>query len=347
METTKCNKCKKMKPESSFINKTKSYKTCFACRDSSRKWRLKNKERVSKYNKLTVKKRNNDKEVTVILVKKKDDKEWLEFPSQRQAAIKLGLQCSNVNKVIKGLLNSTGGYIFKTKTKINKIDIKSWDKIKEENNYTDLCKGQASKQRILHETINGISGKKCCTCKKWIPLKKYNLSTKHWDKLRNDCRSCLVKYRKKNRRKIQDNMNKYEKNRKKTDPNFKLSKILRSRLGTILDAIKANKYMNTMKLTNCNIEFLKKHIENKFTDEMTWDNHGKWHIDHIVPCCEFELTDPKEQIICFNWRNLQPMWAIENLEKSGKCDDKIKDKLYKDVMDDIFKNYMETNTITL
>ena len=46
-------------------------------------------------------------------------------------------------------------------------------------------------------------GKKCCTCKLWKPLVEYNKDKSHWDKLRVDCKKCLVKYRKDNRQTIQ------------------------------------------------------------------------------------------------------------------------------------------------
>lgn len=54
---------------------------------------------------------------------------------------------------------------------------------------------------------------------------------------------------------------------------------------------------------------------------MSWDNHGKfWHIDHITPCKSFDLTDPIQQKICFNYMNLQPLWNYENLQKNIKLD---------------------------
>ena len=87
-----------------------------------------------------------------------------------------------------------------------------------------------------------------------------------------------------------------------------------------------------MKLTGCELSFLKKHIESKFTEKMTWNNHGEWHIDHIIPCSSFDLRNPIEQKICFNWRNLQPMWATENLEKSNKYNPKLKEQLFKEVL---------------
>lgn len=53
---------------------------------------------------------------------------------------------------------------------------------------------------------------------------------------------------------------------------------------------------------------------------MTWENYGfyGWHIDHIKPCDSFDLMNSKEQEKCFNYRNLQPLWAEENFKKSNK-----------------------------
>ncbi len=51
---------------------------------------------------------------------------------------------------------------------------------------------------------------------------------------------------------------------------------------------------------------------------MNWDNRRTWHIDHIRPCASFDLTDPEQQKVCFNFRNLQPLFAIDNLKKGAK-----------------------------
>lgn len=55
---------------------------------------------------------------------------------------------------------------------------------------------------------------------------------------------------------------------------------------------------------------------------MNWDNHGrgkgKWNIDHIYPCASFDLNKESEQKKCFNYTNLQPLWSEENLKKSDK-----------------------------
>ena len=51
---------------------------------------------------------------------------------------------------------------------------------------------------------------------------------------------------------------------------------------------------------------------------MSWNNYGKWHVDHIRPCIDFDLSKPEEQQKCFHYTNLQPLWAEENMRKHYK-----------------------------
>ena len=62
------------------------------------------------------------------------------------------------------------------------------------------------------------------------------------------------------------------------------------------------------------------HIEKQFKDGMTWENYGKWHIDHRIPISIFNINGIKSKGFKEAWKleNLQPMWEKENLEKHNK-----------------------------
>lgn len=110
----------------------------------------------------------------------------------------------------------------------------------------------------------------------------------------------------------------YTKDRHKNDPEFKLRERLRSRINFVLKKCKGQKSASTIELLGCSIEYAREHLENQFIEGMTWDNHGEWHIDHIIPCAAFDLTKEEEQRRCFHYTNLQPLWAEDNLKKGAK-----------------------------
>lgn len=104
--------------------------------------------------------------------------------------------------------------------------------------------------------------------------------------------------------------------RLKIDVNYKLLVRYRTRL---YKAVKGyDKSKTTRELIGCSVEELKKHLESQFTEGMTFENYGEWHVDHIIPCSSFDFSKEEEQRKCFNYKNLQPLWAIDNLRKSNK-----------------------------
>jgi hypothetical protein len=111
-----------------------------------------------------------------------------------------------------------------------------------------------------------------------------------------------------------DYQNKYTKNRRLLDLNFRVSGNLRSRIRIALKGI--YKSSTTKKLIGCSIDKLKKYLESKFKLGMNWSNYGKWHVDHIKPCISFDLSKKSEQRKCFHYKNLQPLWAEDNLKKN-------------------------------
>ena len=72
-----------------------------------------------------------------------------------------------------------------------------------------------------------------------------------------------------------------------------------------------------MDLVGCTVQELRDHLESKFTDGMSWENHGEWHVDHIKPCASYALADEAQQKECFHYTNLQPLWANDNMSKGS------------------------------
>ena len=107
---------------------------------------------------------------------------------------------------------------------------------------------------------------------------------------------------------------------RKTIPHIKIRDNLSSRMKLALKEQNLTKRNTTAELVGCSIKYLKQYLEIKFKPGMTWKNHGRfgWHIDHIRACSRFDLSDPVQQKICFNYKNLQPLWAEDNIRKSNK-----------------------------
>ena len=73
-------------------------------------------------------------------------------------------------------------------------------------------------------------------------------------------------------------------------------------------------------LVGYSLSDLMAHLEKNFTDGMSWENIGDWHIDHIRPRVSFVFSSPEDAQFkeCWSLNNLQPLWAQENLRKGQK-----------------------------
>lgn len=170
------------------------------------------------------------------------------------------------------------------------------------------------REKLNNEIVNGK--KTCRICKK---PKKISLFKKRNDTeqgYRNECKSCVIK---KMNEYYQKTYNEVRRNRKKTDPTYKL--IANHRL-YLYKCVKKNKLIKSNKSIDylgCDILFLKEWLEFQFDDKMTWENYGNnkyWTIDHIIPLSLFDFSDKKNEKIAFHWTNLQPL--TDNFSKSNK-----------------------------
>lgn len=153
--------------------------------------------------------------------------------------------------------------------------------------------------------------------KKWIEKNRDRIKELHkiyWSKEEN-----VIKRRtyQRERRHLRREYNlEYERYRRKNDIQFKLKLRLRGRLYKVLNG--RYKSGSAVSDLGCTLNELKIYLENKFVDGMNWNNHGEWHIDHIKPLCSFDLTDRNQLLEACNYKNLQPLWAKDNLYKGAK-----------------------------
>lgn len=178
---------------------------------------------------------------------------------------------------------------------------------------------------------NIMNTKICNQCKLEKDFEQFDKDKNEKSGLKSYCKSCRrssyqkvkkerteknLEWRNNNKDRYRAYMKEYEKNKLLNDPSFRIAKSVRGRVRKILLGIR--KYKPTLELLGCTFEELKFHLESQFKENMSWDNYGKWHIDHIRPCASFDLTDYEQQKLCFNYKNLQPLWAEDNLKKSDK-----------------------------
>ncbi len=56
--------------------------------------------------------------------------------------------------------------------------------------------------------------------------------------------------------------------------------------------------------------------------EQLWENRGRgrgrWSLDHKVPLKAFDLADMDQQLLAFNYHNIQPLWHEENCRKGAR-----------------------------
>jgi hypothetical protein len=131
-------------------------------------------------------------------------------------------------------------------------------------------------------------------------------------------------YLQKNKKRLQEYMKNYYRLHKKERFEYKrkwlknpINRLITRYRSRIYHALKGHsKGKSSKELLGCSIEFLKSHLEKKFKKGMSWSNYGLWHVDHIKQCHTFDLRKKNEQLKCFNYKNLRPLWAEDNWSRT-------------------------------
>lgn len=187
--------------------------------------------------------------------------------------------------------------------------------------------------------------KECTKCKEEKLLDEFNSSKSCLFGRNNHCKVCMSNYFKihkekniesyKNRNKLdatklseklktdiefkikKTEYNKiYKRNRTSTDIDFRNRCAIRSLIKSAIKRRGYKKNTKTFDILGCEYEVFKAYFESMFKPGMTWENHGRWHIDHIYPVSRAE--NEKHLIELNHYTNLQPLWAGENFSKGNR-----------------------------
>lgn len=208
-----------------------------------------------------------------------------------------------------------------------------------------FCSRQCYLDRHMY-IINGITMKRCPTCKEIKPLSfeyyyrskstlnGYHCICKTCDASKHkqwemnprykECRAATyrrnIEWHKQYQRKTQSHRNELEREKKKANPSFALKNRVRVLMYHTLRHVKNGRKWQD--LVGYSIDDLRQHIEKQFKDGMNWDlfMDGSIHIDHIIPVSAFNITRPEDIDFkrCWALKNLRPMWAKDNIKKSNK-----------------------------
>ncbi len=150
--------------------------------------------------------------------------------------------------------------------------------------------------------------------------KKWNAENKeHRNKVRNLWREAnRESERQKNREWKEANREKIRaRDRARIKTPFQImKKRLRNRIRKIFSNHGKKKNSSTLAMIGGDWLVAKTHLESLFTEGMTCENIGEWHIDHIIPFAT--VTTEEELIALCHYTNLQPLWAFDNMSKGSK-----------------------------
>ena len=123
------------------------------------------------------------------------------------------------------------------------------------------------------------------------------------------------KYKESNREKFKLHRREYLKLKRKNDILFRLKQNSRNRIRKFIKSKGITINQKSFEMIGCSPLELRNHLEKQFTKGMSWDNYGKWHVDHIIPLNSL-ITEEEIYKLSY-YTNLQPLWAEDNISKGG------------------------------
>ena len=198
--------------------------------------------------------------------------------------------------------------------------------------------------------MGGIEKKYCSVCDSWLELGAFYYHASRWDKRATPCKVCSNANNRRWRKTNKERCGQYEQSRRgaknehcrryktrhrervnlakrlrrywrlQSDSKYRIVRRISASINKTLNGRKNGK--SWQELVGYNCQQLMEYLEKQFRPGMTWDNYGEWHIDHKIPISAFNFTDVNHVDFkrCWDLKNLQPLWAEENIKKSNKLE---------------------------
>jgi len=181
-------------------------------------------------------------------------------------------------------------------------------------NWCKACMSKIQKERYRYAgkpftNLPNIPKEKVCSrCREIVSFVEFGKNRRRHDGLDSRCKKCL---REKDRR---------CRAKKRLDPGYRVRTAVSSSVyRSIKNSSGSKGGESCFDYLPFSLSELISHLESQFAEGMSWDNYGKWHIDHIVPQSFFAYTSMKEKRFteCWSLKNLQPLWALDNISKNS------------------------------
>jgi len=248
------------------------------------------------------------------------EKELIEFNKDKKSKDEHAPECKKCKSVRDRIYRENN----KEKLKLKKKE------------YSQSEKGKKSRERYSEKIKNGEYDKEgekiCIICEETKSSKEFRTHRRYCKKcgvdkkrianLTSTCISNTKEYKRKiqlkYRKRINEHMKIYKKERKSNDILYKLSLIMGNVVRNALKVRKFRKSDRTENIIGTSQEGLRLYLESKFEPWMNWGNYGKyngelnygWDIDHIIPVSS--AKNEKELIALNHFTNLQPLCSFTN-----------------------------------
>ena len=200
----------------------------------------------------------------------------------------------------------------------------------------------------ISSAVKTKTTKVCGKCKVKKDVSEYRKNKSRKDGLQSECKKCgnkrgkkyrersdikekMKKYREvpENREKIKKERNKWQNNKRKADPLYRINDAISKGLHNSLKSKGLSKNgkhwenlvgWNKQEFIDYITPLFRKKIVNGKEIIMNWKNFGsEWQLDHICPNAKCGKT---EADVIYKWRleNLQPLWKEDNREKKDRLD---------------------------